>query len=251
MTIRSLLLAAVLVSCSNGLVHADNFVPLFNANNLDGWVGDPALWSIHDGVITGTTDHKKLTHNSFLASTKEYKNFRLKAQYKLRNHNTGIQFRSKQHPDFVVRGYQADISDDHFNGILYEEGGRGILANVKSEEVGKHFKKGDWNEYDLEVIDGHIVQKLNGYTTVDYQEKGDGAKSGILALQLHAGPNMEVQYRNLEIEDLSSPKQETTGAVSSEPQVARACPACAKPTCARCKCRHHHRRTLWRRGCRC
>jgi hypothetical protein len=179
------------------------FVPLFNGKDLDGWQGDAELWKVADGVIVGSTDNKKLTKNSFLSTTKPYKNFVLKAKFKLRNHNSGIQFRSKQHKDHVVKGYQADIADDKHLGILYEEGGRGILANVKAEEVAPHMKNGEWNEYVLTVDGPHIKQQLNGFTTVDYEEKSDkGAKEGIIALQIHTGPKMQVEFKDIEIKEL-------------------------------------------------
>lgn len=180
------------------------FVPLFNGKNLDGWQGDSELWKVVDGVIVGSTDNKKLTKNSFLSTTKPYKNFVLKAKFKLRNHNSGIQFRSKQYDDHVVKGYQADIADDQHMGILYDEGGgRSILANVKQEEVSPHVKKGEWNEYVITVDGPHIKQQLNGFTTVDYEEKSDkGAKEGIIALQIHAGPKMQVEFKDIEIKEL-------------------------------------------------
>ncbi|MCC7084876.1 MAG: DUF1080 domain-containing protein [Pirellulales bacterium] len=179
------------------------FVPLFNGMNLDGWQGDPDLWKVADGVIVGSTDNKKLKHNSFLATTKPYKNFVLKAKFKLRNYNSGIQFRSEQMDDYIVKGYQADIADNQFMGILYEERGRGILANVKPDEVAAHFKKGDWNQYVITTDGPHIKLQLNGFTTVDYQETSDqGAKQGIIALQIHAGPKMQVEFKDLEIREL-------------------------------------------------
>jgi hypothetical protein len=184
-------------------VAEDEFKPLFDGKTLAGWSGDSELWSVEDGMIVGTTDTKKLEHNSFLATEKSYKNFVLKAKFKMRNGNSGIQIRSKQYPDYVVKGYQPDIAESRFTGILYEEGGRGILADVKQEEVAKHFNRDGWNEYVITCDGPHIKQVLNGYTTVDYTEKSDkGAKEGIVALQLHAGPKMRVWFKDIEIKVL-------------------------------------------------
>ncbi len=189
----------------------EKFVPIFNGTNLDGWEGDPELWHVENGAIVGSTESKKLTANSFLATKKTYKNFILKAKFKLRNHNSGIQFRSQLHKDYVVKGYQADIADNQFMGILYEEGLRGILADVTPaftakatpEEVAKHVKKGDWNEYVITADHGHITQAINGFTTVDYTETSDkGAPEGVIALQLHAGPPMQVEFKDIEIAEL-------------------------------------------------
>jgi hypothetical protein len=190
---------------------AEKFVPIFNGTNLDGWEGDPELWHVDGGSIVGSTESKKITANSFLATKKSYKNFVLKAKFKLRNHNSGIQFRSQLHDNFRVTGYQADIADNNFMGILYEEGGRGILANVTPdatakvtpEEVAKHVEKGDWNEYVITADHAHITQAINGFTTVDYTETSDkGATEGIIALQLHVGPPMQVEFKDVEISEI-------------------------------------------------
>ncbi len=194
-----------LLSLASSMALADDkFTPIFNGKDLEGWNGDPELWKVADGVIVGSSESKELKHNSFLATKKTYKNFVLKAKFKLRNHNSGIQYRSKQRDDYVVTGYQADIADNAFMGILYEEGGRGILANVDGAEVAKHVKKDDWNEYVITADGAHLKQELNGFTTVDYTEKepDKGATEGIIAFQLHAGPKMQIEFKDVEIREL-------------------------------------------------
>lgn len=200
-TLPSLLTLALSLACSLATAE-DQFTPIFNGKDLEGWHGDPELWKVENGAIVGSSDNKDLKHNSFLATKKTYKNFVLKARFKLRNHNSGIQYRSKQSDDFVVTGFQADIADNAFMGILYEEGGRGILANVDGGEVAKHVHKDDWNEYVITADGPHLTQVLNGFTTVDYTEKGNGATEGIIAFQLHAGPKMQIQFKDVEIREL-------------------------------------------------
>jgi hypothetical protein len=180
------------------------FQPLFDGKTLNGWQGDPELWRVENGELIGSTDNKQLKRNSFLSTTKSYRNFVLRLKFKLRNHNSGVQYRSKQHPDYVVRGYQADIADNQYLGILYEEGGRGILKTVDGKEVAKHYKPDDWNEYVITVDGPHITQALNGFTTVDYveQDEAKGAKEGIIGLQLHTGPKMEIRFKDIEIKEL-------------------------------------------------
>ena len=197
-------LAVVIVYAVPGYSSAaEGFKPLFDGRTLAGWKGDEKLWSVEEGMIVGTTDNADLKKNTFLATEKSYKNFVLKVKFKLRNGNSGIQYRSKSFPEFVVRGYQADIADNMFMGILYEEGGRGILANVNATEVAPHVKKDDWNEYVIKADGGHLTQTLNGFTTVDYQEKSaEGAKEGIIALQLHVGPKMRIWFKEVEIQEL-------------------------------------------------
>jgi hypothetical protein len=202
-TLQAACCLAVLLSASFVLAAEEGFVPLFDGKSLDGWKGDSKLWSVEDGAILGSTEGQKLTHNSFLSTEKSYKNFVLKVEFKLRNHNSGVQYRSEQRDDFVVAGYQADIAEKRFTGILYEERGRGILSDVKPEEIAEFYKPGDWNEYVITCDGPHITQVLNGHTTVDYTETSDkGAKEGILAFQVHQGPEMKVWFRNVRIKEL-------------------------------------------------
>jgi hypothetical protein len=180
------------------------FVPLFNGKDLTGWHGDSELWKVADGTILGSTDDKQIKHNSFLISDKSYKKFILKAKFKLRNHNSGIQFRSRELDEFAVKGYQADIADKRYTGILHEEGGRLVVADVNQEELAKHYKPGEWAEYVITADGPHIKQEINGYTTIDYTEpEGDKTpKEGVIALQLHAGPKMRVEFKEVEIAEL-------------------------------------------------
>lgn len=182
----------------------EGFKPLFDGKSLAGWSGDPQLWSVQDGLIVGTTDGHPIKRNTFLASDGKYKNFVLRLKFKLRNGNSGVQFRSEPTTEYGVRGYQADIADNQFMGILYDEGGkRGILHNVKADDVKPHVKAEDWNTYVITADGPHITQEINGHKTVDYTEKDAiGAKDGIIALQLHVGPEMQVMFKDVEIKEL-------------------------------------------------
>jgi len=196
-------LAFVFVTVGAAALAEEGFEPLFDGKTLNGWQGDPDLWSVEDGAIVGSTEGRKLKHNSFLSTTKTYKNFVLKLQFRLRNHNSGVQIRSRQRDDYVVTGYQADIAEKRYMGILYEEKGRGILADVQPEEVAKYVDADGWNEYIITCNGPHIKIELNGHTTVDYTEKSDvGATEGVIAFQVHVGPEMKVWFKNIRIKEL-------------------------------------------------
>lgn len=202
-TLALFVVAATLLVSAETLQADDGFKPLFDGKTLDGWTGDARLWSVEDGMIVGSTDGKPIKTNTFLSTKEPYKNFVLRLKFKLRNHNSGVQFRSKQLPDNVVAGYQADIADKRFMGILYEERGRGILQDVDPAAVGPNVNEGEWNEYVITADGPHITQVLNGFTTVDYTEESEeGATDGIIALQLHVGPDMQVSFKDIEIKEL-------------------------------------------------
>jgi hypothetical protein len=176
------------------------FQPLFNGKNLDGWDGDPRMWSVRDGMIVGHTEGVTMTDNSFLISKQSYHNFILRAEMKLRNHNSGIQFRSEALPNWVVRGYQADAAEDNYWGNIYEEKGRGTLVDGWKGKAEKVVKLKDWNDYEILCDGDHVKLTLNGLVTADLHDSA--RPEGIIAFQLHRGPPMEVYFRNVRIKIL-------------------------------------------------
>ena len=196
---RRSLLALALVA--PGAFAKDGFKPLFNGKNLDGWEGDPRLWKVRDGMIVGSTEGVTLENNTFLITKKKYANFILKTQAKLRNHNSGIQFRSEALPNFVVRGYQADMAESSYWGCIYEEKGtRGVMVDGWKDKAEKVVKLKDWNDLEIHCEGDHIQLKVNGLLTADLHDSL--RLDGIIALQLHKGPPMEAYFRNMQIKVL-------------------------------------------------
>jgi hypothetical protein len=213
-----------------------DFTSLFNGKDLTGWQGNPDLWSVRDGAITGVTKaDPKLTHNTFLVWTNGTpRDFELRLSYRIEKGNSGIQYRSKvlRQGQFgpIVGGYQADFeAGKTYSGILYEEGGRGILAQRgqktvikpdaadpnktkvekvgevgKSDEIQARIKHEDWNDYVVIARGNHLQHFINGVPTVDVvdEQETKAAKSGVLALQIHVGPPMVVQFKNVRIKNL-------------------------------------------------
>ena len=212
-------LAALLALCT--FASADK-KQLFNGKDLTGWKGQPEFWSVKDGALTGqSTAENKVKENTFLIwQDGEVGDFELTLQYKIVGGNSGIQYRSKvvKAEYSVVAGYQADFeAGKTYSGILYEEKGRGILATRgqkvvikegnkkevtgevgKSDEIQAAIKNEDWNEYKIVAKGGSLQHFINGKLTVDVtDETAVGAKTGVLAFQLHAGPPMTVQFKNI------------------------------------------------------
>lgn len=193
-------LTVLVLLCSFTAFAEEGFRPLFNGRNLDGWDGDARFWSVRDGIIVGSTEKATLPHNEFLITKQAFGNFVLKAECKLRNHNSGIQFRSEALPEWVCRGYQADMGESNYWGNIYEEKGtRGTMVDGWPEAKSVvHLQ--DWNEYEISCDGDHIELKLNGVKTADLHDSL--RLSGIIALQLHAGPPMEAYFRNIRIKEL-------------------------------------------------
>ncbi len=177
------------------------FVHLFNGKDLTGWVtpADKSLFTVEDGEIVGRTkgDLKK---NEFLVTARPYRDFVLRAKVKIRNGNSGIQIRSKRREDGAVSGPQADVAEG-FWGLLYEERGRGILERYPEDKANELVKKNDWNEIEITAIGKRLVIHLNGVIVIDRKD-AEFADEGIIALQVHVGPAMEVRYKDLLIKPM-------------------------------------------------
>ena len=193
---RSVALALLL--CFAALAQEPGFQAMFDGKTLNGWDGDPRLWSVQDGVIVGSTDGVKLDHNEFLITKRTYSNFILRTDVKLRNHNSGIQFRSEALPGWVVQGLQADMAEGNWWGSIYDERGtRGTIVNGWKGKAEKVVRPHDWNQYEI-TCDGDLIQlKVNGLVTATLHDSSK--ESGVIALQLHMGQPMKVEFRNMRI----------------------------------------------------
>jgi len=212
------------------------FQKIFNGKDLTGWQGHPKLWSVKGGAITGqTTPENPAKGNTFLIWTNgPVGDFELRCSYKLVPNNpigfanSGVQYRSKvvDPAYWVVGGYQADMeAGKKYSGILYEEKFRGILAERgekvvctkdcnkevvgslgKSEEIQAAIKPENWNDYVIIAQGNHLQHFINGHQTVDVTDDCESkrAMSGVLALQLHAGQPMTVQFKDLRIKNRGS-----------------------------------------------
>jgi len=204
------------------------FKAIFDGRTLNGWDGDPKLWRVEGGKIVGETTAETMPkQNSFLiwrGGTPA--DFELKAQYRLGAVNSGIQYRSIELPDirWAMKGYQADIdAEERFTGQIYEERGRGFLAlrgqftyiaeGKKPGVVGSLgadpqlkslIKNGDWNEYHIIARGNVLTQILNGRVMsmlVD-DDVANRKMDGLIGIQLHLGPPMKIEVRNIRIKML-------------------------------------------------
>ncbi|REK10538.1 MAG: DUF1080 domain-containing protein [Planctomycetota bacterium] len=225
----SLLVSIALIPASASA--ADGFVPIFDGKSLDGWVGqDMSFWSVEDGAITGTitAEHAPPMNQYLVYQNELVDDFELKLEFRLTgsttgNTNGGFQFRSRLLPGGDVAGYQVDNNfGQPWKVRLYDEFGRHDLA-LEGErsrfdaEGAKHvvplelapgaqdFQLDQWHEYHL-VADGpNLSLSINGKLVAvctDNDPQQFEAR-GVLAMQLHTGPPMKAQFRNLRLKRLS------------------------------------------------
>jgi hypothetical protein len=202
----------------------EGFKPLFNGKDLTGWDGNPELWSVQDGCITGkTTGPEQLAYNQFLIwRGGVLKNFELRVKVKQSGNNTGIQYRSKELPEngkWSIGGYQCDIHPAHpNNAMVYEERGRGIIVQNGQEVVIDPETKrwlvserdpvqvdiAEWHEYTVIAQGNHLIHKIDGKVTIDLLdfELAKRSLEGLLAFQIHRGPAMTVQIKDVMLKEL-------------------------------------------------
>lgn len=188
-----------------GIEAQENWTPLFNGKNLDGWkvLGQDATFAVSGDTIIGTNRGRS---NTFLATERPYGDFKLELEvWADPRMNSGIQFRSAQRPNGRVYGYQAEIdpSERAYSGGIYDEARRDWLYPLSlNPGAQKAFKVGEWNTYRIEAKGSAIAVWVNGVCTAVLLD--DLSLSGFIALQVHGVGNKEdegrqVKWRNIRI----------------------------------------------------
>jgi hypothetical protein len=142
-----------------------------------------------------------LDHNEFLATRKVYGNFILSLRFRLveGKGNSGVQFRSVRIPGTEMSGYQADIGENYW-GCLYDESRRNKVLVTASDEALTTLRKDDWNHYVLLASGNRVNLYLNGAPCVVYREEDHViARDGLIAVQIHGGGPMEVDFKDIQI----------------------------------------------------
>jgi hypothetical protein len=172
---------------------------------MSGWIVDTAsCWEARsDGSILGR--HSGLAYNEFLRTREHFDDFELKVKFRMKGGvgNSGIQFRSEPVAgSHEVSGYQADIGEKYW-GCLYDESRRKrVLAEPPAQALAA-IDRGGWNEYVIRAQGNFITLHLNGIRTVHYIETDPALlRRGFIALQLHSGPGIEVEFREMMIREL-------------------------------------------------
>lgn len=203
----------------------DGWKELFNGRDLTGWVqhGGKAKYAVEGGELVGRAVPG--TPNSFLCTTRPFTNFVLELEFKPHPAlNSGVQVRSEVRevpykvvwngktnsiPAGRVHGYQVEIdpSKRAWTGGIYDEGRRGWLADLKTNDTARAaLKMGEWNRFRIECEDDRIRTFLNGVPAA--QLRDSMTPSGFIGLQVHGvGKNtnqLEIRWRNVRIRELAS-----------------------------------------------
>jgi len=187
---------------------AEGWITLFNGKDLTGWDGDPKVWKVENGYISGKAE--KVGGNTFLICPHEFDDFVFEAKWMLIKAgsfpNSGIQYRSevRDAKKWRVAGYQADIGDG-WHGVLYDEGGkRGKIFGAK-KEAAQAVKADDWNQYQITAQGTKVKHVLNGAEAGEFDDQDEKARrlKGVIAFQYHSpGENFEIRFKDIRIKPL-------------------------------------------------
>jgi hypothetical protein len=208
------------------------FESIFDGKSLAGWEGNPTYWRVEGGALVGEiTPATVIKSNTFIIwRGGRPKDFELKLDYRITAAgNSGINYRSLVVPDpvtpdnrFAMRGYQFDIDGARrYAGNNYEERGRLFLAVRgqvtrvaggrkpvlvstfgEPEELGK-LVTDEWNAVHISVRGNTLMHVLNGRLmsiTID-DDAPNRPADGLIGVQVHVGPPMKVEYRNIRIKN--------------------------------------------------
>ena len=201
-----------------------DFRSLFDGKTLDGWEGDRTIWSVRNGAITGqTTADTKLKENNFLVWKDQVEDFELRLKFRMEGGNSGIYYHARKRPAGQTQGdplvgTQADFdASGRWTGVIMEYLLRGVLAErgqkVLIDEKGKKQVVGslgdpkklleavkirEWNDYVVVAKGGRVVLTINGVTMCELEDRDPKRLvHGWLGLQVHAGPPMLVQFKDV------------------------------------------------------
>ncbi len=194
--------------------------------DLKFWDGAPHLWRMEKGILIGETHASQpLKHHSYLIWRGGIlRDFELQLEFRAptKHNNSGVQYRSRDLGDHQVAGYQCNIHPripgstavleemkNGRGGHLAEIGQRVKLGdNDQRTTIGKtndpkiinaSLKKQDWNSLTIRAQGNHLQHWLNRHLAIDAIDK-DSKKAptcGLLALQLHSGQPMKIEFRRI------------------------------------------------------
>lgn len=221
----SWLFLLLLPACATPARPPERGQALFDGRSLAGWRGDARFWRVEDGALVGeSTADNPCASSTYLVREGEFGDFELTLRFRIQAGNSGVQFRSRAPSLTTVAGYQADLeAGPDWTGGLYEQDGRGIVTRrgervVLAAAGEKHVERfadgaallarapaGAWNELVITALGPRLTLTINGelFSETFDLDPAHAAARGSIALQLHAGPPMKVEFRDLVLRELA------------------------------------------------
>ncbi len=217
--------------------------PLFNGWDLTGWTvkckpadRDKEFWTVEDGTIVADSLGQKGHDYVWLVSNQEYSDFRLYLRfqaYRRSPGNSGIQIRSRYDDEAGwLDGPQIDINPPGpwRTGMIWDETrgsarwlypdipqGQWVDETMANPDLVFYYADDDpaWNTFEIKAKGSHICAWLNGIMVTDFDGEGTlddslhrerrVGRRGHIALQIHKNDQLRMRFKDLSIQDLSTP----------------------------------------------
>jgi len=197
---KQILNTCMILFLAQGMMQAQS-ESLFNGKNLDGWtIYGTELWYVEDGLLVCESGPDQ--EYGYLGTHKQFKDFELSLEFKQgADGNSGVFFRSSIEGTKIT-GWQAEVAPPgHHTGGIYESYGRGWLIQPE-EEKDQYLKFGEWNSMKIRAVGDKVETWLNGHPMISIEDERIGEATGSIALQIHSGGGIRVQWRNIQIREL-------------------------------------------------
>jgi len=233
----SLICLSLLAWPASGRAQADGFRTLFDGESLAGWEGSPDAFRVVDGAIVAGTLEAEILADEFLCTTEEFDDFELRLEARVTaGQIAGVQFRGRRVSGSTqVAGYQADmgflpgewiprlsdvtdiVTEEPYPlwGSLLDEyrpqasrypdptAPYWLIAVADRAVVDSVLRPGDWNSVTIVARGPAIEIRLNGKKTIDYTERDEVPRRGVICVQIHSGPPSQAFYRDILIRRIS------------------------------------------------
>jgi hypothetical protein len=176
-------------------------VAIFNGYDLSGWTQyGTEKWYVEDSLLVCESGPDK--GYGYLATDMYYKDFDLSVDFRqVSDGNSGVFFRSMIEGT-RISGWQVEVAPPgNDTGGIYESYGRGWLVQIPDEKE-NILLPGEWNRMRIKVVGPDVTVWLNGTEMTRFNDPVIGKANGRIALQIHDGGGIKVQWRNLVIQPL-------------------------------------------------
>ena len=173
-------------------------IALFNGHDMSGWqvMGNAtSAWKVEDGLLRNIAIQEKGKHVNYanIRTEREFEDFNLQVEFRVPpDGNSGVYLRGIY--EVQVANSYGQKNDPHNCGALYSR----ILP---SQNVSR--RPGEWQTFDITLVDRHLTVIHNGIKTIDNQPVlgctggalwSDESRPGPIYLQ---GDHTSVDYRKL------------------------------------------------------
>jgi Domain of Unknown Function (DUF1080) len=195
-----LLIVSILMLVFSKEILAQKNQKLFNGKNLDGWiVYGTEKWYVQNKNLVCESGPDK--GYGYLGTVKSFKDFDLTLKFKPQaNGNSGVFFHTSVEGTKVA-GWQAEVAPPGaFSGGIYESYKRGWL--IKPDAKLDNVRMGEWNTMRVLVNGDEVTTWVNGVQMIFLKDAAIGEIDGKIALQIHDGGGIKVEWKNIKIKTL-------------------------------------------------